>query len=310
VGLRVTQALILNSNQRSGGARGARTPDLLHAMQALSQLSYGPAPDDTDAGGACVTPSAAAPRPRPAPRRARRMQWTEPLGVRNGLFADGATDGRQSLLPPAFNARALTRPGPFLPARSTRGSTHMARTRSTTATPRAPRTTARSRRDASQGSVLVQTAERMVGQIETLVVEIEALRADNEGLRAELRDAVSMLERASKALGDAGTAGRRGRRRAGAAEPGPARRGVRLGVRGAAPRVRRTRGRATPEGVTPQVVHAVIAKLGGEATAAEIAAEITRNGVPVSGRAVRFLAERAGAQTVVGEDGQRRYRVS
>jgi hypothetical protein len=24
------------------GARGARTPDLLHAMQALSQLSYGP----------------------------------------------------------------------------------------------------------------------------------------------------------------------------------------------------------------------------------------------------------------------------
>ena len=28
----------------SGGARGARTPDLLHAMQALFQLSYGPAP--------------------------------------------------------------------------------------------------------------------------------------------------------------------------------------------------------------------------------------------------------------------------
>ena len=26
-----------------GGARGARTPDLLHAMQALFQLSYGPA---------------------------------------------------------------------------------------------------------------------------------------------------------------------------------------------------------------------------------------------------------------------------
>jgi hypothetical protein len=28
----------------SSGARGARTPDLLHAMQALFQLSYGPAP--------------------------------------------------------------------------------------------------------------------------------------------------------------------------------------------------------------------------------------------------------------------------
>ena len=25
-----------------GGAKGSRTPDLLHAMQALSQLSYGP----------------------------------------------------------------------------------------------------------------------------------------------------------------------------------------------------------------------------------------------------------------------------
>lgn len=27
-----------------GGAKGSRTPDLLHAMQALSQLSYGPGP--------------------------------------------------------------------------------------------------------------------------------------------------------------------------------------------------------------------------------------------------------------------------
>jgi hypothetical protein len=158
--------------------------------------------------------------------------------------------------------------------------------------------------------VLVQTAERMVGQIEALVAEIEALRADNEALRAELKDAVAMLERASRALGDAGTAGRRGRRRVGAAVDAEAgRRGLRRGVRTAAPRARRTRGRATPEGVTPQVVHAVIAKIGGEATAAEIAAEITRNGVPVSGRAVRFLAERAGATTVIGEDGQRRYRV-
>ena len=26
-----------------GGARGSRTPDLLNAIQALSQLSYGPA---------------------------------------------------------------------------------------------------------------------------------------------------------------------------------------------------------------------------------------------------------------------------
>src|SRR5262245_9926157 len=28
--------------RRDGGARGSRTPDLLNAIQALSQLSYGP----------------------------------------------------------------------------------------------------------------------------------------------------------------------------------------------------------------------------------------------------------------------------
>src|SRR5690606_8614013 len=32
----------LGNLQRSGGARRERTADLLHAMQALSQLSYGP----------------------------------------------------------------------------------------------------------------------------------------------------------------------------------------------------------------------------------------------------------------------------
>jgi hypothetical protein len=29
-------------NRVLGGARGSRTPDLLNAIQALSQLSYGP----------------------------------------------------------------------------------------------------------------------------------------------------------------------------------------------------------------------------------------------------------------------------
>jgi hypothetical protein len=52
----------------------------------------------------------------------------------------------------------------------------------------------------------------------------------------------------------------------------------------------------------------VLVKLG-EATASEIATEITSAGAPVGGRAVRFLAERAGATTRVGEDGQRRYRL-
>jgi hypothetical protein len=34
--------LIVRCNLIFGGAKGSRTPDLLHAMQALYQLSYGP----------------------------------------------------------------------------------------------------------------------------------------------------------------------------------------------------------------------------------------------------------------------------
>ena len=37
-----TQASKKTSKRKSGGARRDRTADLLHAMQALSQLSYGP----------------------------------------------------------------------------------------------------------------------------------------------------------------------------------------------------------------------------------------------------------------------------
>jgi hypothetical protein len=33
---------LLNYNEKFGGAKRDRTADLLHAMQALSQLSYGP----------------------------------------------------------------------------------------------------------------------------------------------------------------------------------------------------------------------------------------------------------------------------
>ncbi len=42
---RDTAQPILKYNEnckKFGGAKGGRTPDLLHAMQALSQLSYGP----------------------------------------------------------------------------------------------------------------------------------------------------------------------------------------------------------------------------------------------------------------------------
>lgn len=147
-------------------------------------------------------------------------------------------------------------------------------------------------------SDLVHTAEVMVGRIEDLVAEIATLRADNDELRSELRDAVSMLERANAALG--GAAG--GRRRAGAVpDVTPGR-----GRKRAAHKARR--GRATPAEVTPEVVRAVIGKLGS-ATSAEIATEIGRAGnFTVNGRAIRWIAERAGAR-IEEVDGQRRYRL-
>jgi hypothetical protein len=72
---------------------------------------------------------------------------------------------------------------------------------------------------------------------------------------------------------------------------------------------RRTRPRRTPAAVTTAVVVAAIRALG-EPTAAEIAAAIARaGGVTVSGRAIRFLAEGAGAAHAVDAGGARRYRM-
>lgn len=161
---------------------------------------------------------------------------------------------------------------------------------------RTSRTTrSRGSRAATRGAgagvpVLVDVAQRMVSQIEGLVAEIDSLRSANQALHVEIDDAVSMLERASDALAGAPIRGRRVRR-------------------GVSPAPRRSRARVSPEMVTPELVGSVIGNLGGEASAAEIAAEITRSGTPVSGRSVRFLAERAGAQSVVGEGGVRRYRL-
>lgn len=146
---------------------------------------------------------------------------------------------------------------------------------------------------------VVRAGERLVHRIEALVQEIARLRADNDDLRGQVRDAVAMFERASSAVGEPHAR----RRRRPAAEPVPA-----AAARRRKPRGRLSKGRATPPEVTTEVVRAVIAKLG-QGTAAEIATEITRAGVKVSGRAVRFLAERAGADTFRGDDGQRRYRL-
>ena len=143
-------------------------------------------------------------------------------------------------------------------------------------------------------SPLVSAAQRLVGRIEALVDEVARLRADNADLRREVREAVALFDTAG--------AGSRARARA---DHKPV---AADGRRRRRPRGRAAKGRATPKEVTSDVVRAVLVKLG-ESTASEIAAEITSAGAPVGGRAVRFLAERAGATTRVGEDGQRRYRL-
>jgi len=143
-------------------------------------------------------------------------------------------------------------------------------------------------------SPLVRAAQRLVAGIEGLSAQVAELRAENASLRREVREAVALLERAGTAAGGASTRAPRG------TVVAPARRRRR--------RTKSTKGRATPASVTTEVVRAVLAKRGA-ATASEIASDITAAGAVVSGRAIRFLAERAGAQTFVGEDGQRRYRL-
>lgn len=150
-------------------------------------------------------------------------------------------------------------------------------------------------RDQASGanSPVVVAAERLVSRIEALVNQVAELKADNATLRREIRDALALIDRA----GDA--AAPRGARRAAA----PAPRHAKTRRRGKGPK-----GRATPASVTPDIVLATIGKLGS-ASAAEIAKELSGLGDHVSGRAVRWLAERAGAATIVGDDGQLRYRL-
>jgi len=159
-----------------------------------------------------------------------------------------------------------------------------------------PATTGEETPPPAASSPLVQAAERLTARIGVLVNEVAALRSENTALRREVREAVALLDRAGAASTGDGQR-RSGRLRQTIGKPQRRRR-----------RAKAVKGRATPPSVTGEVVRAVLAKLGS-ATASEIAKEITAAGAPVSGRAVRFLAERAGAQTFVGEDGQRRYRL-
>lgn len=151
-------------------------------------------------------------------------------------------------------------------------------------------------RDPASGanSPIVQAAERLVSRIEALVKQVAELKADNAALRREVREALALIDRA----GDAATPPRATRRAA-----APPARHAKSRRRGKGPK-----GRATPASVTPDIVLATIGKLGS-ASASEIARELSGLGDQVSGRAVRWLAERAGAATVVGDDGQLRYRL-
>jgi hypothetical protein len=146
----------------------------------------------------------------------------------------------------------------------------------------------------SANSPIVHAAERLVARIEALVSQVAELKADNATLRREVREALALIDRA----GDAAALPRAPRRAA-----APATRQTKGRRRGRGPK-----GRATPASVTPDIVLATIGKLGS-ASASEIARELSAHGDQVSGRAVRWLAERAGAATTVGEDGQLRYRL-
>jgi len=152
--------------------------------------------------------------------------------------------------------------------------------------------------------------------LEELVYGINEWRAENDSLRAEVHEAVVLLERWGAALPGARAARSDDR----AVRPVSESRARRVTANhpvanSAAPaRGRSTphrttkarKGRSTPEGVTPGVVLSAIGKLGG-GSAKTIAAELSRAaGLPVSGRAVRFLAEKGGAKVSL-VNGERRY---
>src|SRR3990172_9841527 len=80
----------------AGGARGSRTPDLLNAIQALSQLSYGP------------KPGCAQGRPAPEPRQGVPRAQGENPRVSLGRKPQRGADTRRGR-PPITRGRAIAR---------------------------------------------------------------------------------------------------------------------------------------------------------------------------------------------------------
>jgi hypothetical protein len=180
------------------------------------------------------------------------------------------------------------------------------------------------RRRAASGQTLRDAADDFVSRFAGLLDEVLALREalvraeeENGRLRAELAEAIDLFRDARTLVARAEPA-KRGRGR-GAAQSAAA-----TSARGTTRTRRRpasgngtsagrpptsARGRATPESVTPDVVRAVIGKLG-TATAGQIAAQISQEGVPVSGRAIRHIAKGAGAVMRPGDEGRMVYSLS
>lgn len=178
------------------------------------------------------------------------------------------------------------------------------------------RHTTRSTRPASLG--LVDAVELFVHRIESLADRVHRLEDENAQLRTSgaaradrLKAQVAALQVRVERMRAARTAPARGRRTAVApalrtvqsAPPAPARTAERRRTASARP------AKADRTVVSDMVIRATIGKLGTP-TASEIAQAITRAGAPVSGRAVRFFAERAGATPFRDAEGVRRYRLA
>jgi hypothetical protein len=164
-------------------------------------------------------------------------------------------------------------------------------------------------------------ADDFLSRFGSLVDQVVALREacaraqeENIQLRAELAEGIDLFRDARALLTRAEPAKRGNGRTIAHAKAAPTRAaGARAASKiGAVPRrpVRASsNGRATPASVTPDVVRAVIGKLG-TATAGEIAAQISKAGAPVSGRAIRHIAKGAGAVMRPGDDGRMVYSLS
>lgn len=158
----------------------------------------------------------------------------------------------------------------------------------------------------------------LVDEVVSLREALAEAQEDNLRLRTELAEGIDLFRAAHALVVQSDPPARTRRSVAGRAKPGPTTRAARrtrtsagaARTRGSA-RAGRTaaNGRATPASVTPDVVRAVIGKLGS-ATAGEIAAQISRAGAPVSGRAIRHIAKGAGAVMRPGEDGRMVYSLS